>query len=94
MALRDLLWNRLRRVLKRATGVACAVTRPAESVVGVAADAIRTRPQLLAENVLLRQQLVVLRRQVKRPTITKLDRLVIVGASALTKTWRDALLLV
>jgi len=39
-------------------------------------------------------ELVVPRRQVKRPTITKVDRLVIVGASALTKTWRDALSLV
>lgn len=94
MALRDLIGNRLRHALKGAAGVVRSVTRPAESVVGIAADAIRTRPQLLAENVLLRQQLIVLRRQVKRPTITKLDRLVIVGASALTKTWRGALLLV
>ncbi len=57
-------------------------------------DALRSRPALLAENVLLRQQLLVVHRQVKRPGLTQLDRLVIVGASALTGSWRDSLLLV
>jgi putative transposase len=49
---------------------------------------------LLAENVLLRQQLLVLRRQIKRPSLTAFDRAVIVVASAITETWRESVLLV
>ena len=47
-------------------------TRPAMStplVVGAAADFVRSRSELVAENTLLRQQLVVLARAVKRPRI-------------------------
>ena len=48
----------------------------------------------MAENVLLRQQLLVLKRQVKRPKLSVLDRAVIVGARAITSTWRETVLLV
>ncbi len=34
-------------------------------------DLVRTKPQLIAENALLRQQLSVLNRSVKRPHLTK-----------------------
>lgn len=34
-------------------------------------DLTRTRAELLAENALLRQQLIILRRQVKRPACTR-----------------------
>lgn len=61
---------------------------------GLVSDSLRPRRTLIAENVVLRQQLVVLRRQVKRPVLTRIDRLVIVGASALTATWRDSLMVV
>ncbi len=63
-------------------------------MLGLVADLFRPRRLLLAENVLLRQQLLVLRRQVKRPRLGALDRAVIVGASALTGTWRETVLLV
>ncbi len=39
-----------------------------------AADLARSRPQLIAENLLLRHQLVVLNCSVKRPRLTRLDR--------------------
>jgi hypothetical protein len=44
-------------------------------VAGALGDLARTKAELLAENALLRQQLVVLRRQVQRPAVTPADRL-------------------
>ena len=46
-----------------------AATRPATVplLTGTLADLARTKPQLVAENALLRQQLLILRRQTKRP---------------------------
>jgi len=41
---------------------------------GAAADLIRNRSDLILENALLRMQLIVLERQVKRPKLTWRDR--------------------
>jgi hypothetical protein len=41
---------------------------------GVVRDALRSRAQLVAKNALLRQQLLVLHRQVSRPRLTEADR--------------------
>jgi putative transposase len=62
--------------------------------VGVARDALRPRAELVAENALLRQQLLVLRRQVARPRLTRRDRWWMVVAARVTKTWVTALLIV
>src|SRR4029450_607529 len=53
------------------------LTQPARSslLLGTAADLPLTRAQLMAENALLHHQLVVLRRQVKKPHLTRRDRL-------------------
>ena len=58
------------------------------------ADLARTKPQLLAENAFLRQQLLVLRRQVRRPRCTPADRALLVLLASRLRTWRHALLLV
>src|SRR5450631_4346485 len=63
-------------------------------VFGLVTDLFRPRRLLLAEDVLLRQQLLVLRLQIKRPSLTAFDRAVIVVASAITSTWRESVLLV
>ena len=42
-------------------------------VINTLSDATRSRADLIAENALLRQQLIVLRRQIKRPQLTKAD---------------------
>jgi hypothetical protein len=47
-------------------------------VLGLFADLTRGKAELLAENALLRQQLIILRRQVKRPVCRKTDRLLLV----------------
>ncbi len=57
----------------------CLWARPvATHLAGTGTDLARTRGQLLAENALLRQQLLVLRRGVKRPTVASADRILLV----------------
>src|SRR5439155_1252225 len=58
------------------------------------ADLSRSKSELLAENALLRQQLISLRRQVKRPTFTRTDRILLVLLARLVRTWQQALLIV
>jgi putative transposase len=71
-------------------------TKPAEPsiAVGALADLVRSRPALVAENAILRQQLVVLHRSVKRPRCTSTDRALLVLLARLVRSWREALLLV
>ncbi len=57
-------------------------------------DLGRSKSELLAENALLRQQLISLRRQVKRPTFTRTDRILLVLLARLVRTWQQALLIV
>jgi len=61
---------------------------------GTGTDLVRTREQLLAENALLRQQLVVLRRSVKHPVISAADRTFLVLLAGRVHAWRQALLIV
>ena len=63
-------------------------------VLGTFADLTRGKAELLAENALLRQQLSILRRRVKRPVDKKTDRLLLVLLASMVRTWKQALLLV
>lgn len=65
-------------------------TKPATSVliIGALSDLTRSRTELVVENALLRQQLIVLNRQVKRPELTNPDRLRRVFLSHFTMFWR------
>ena len=71
-------------------------TRPTSRshFVGTLSDLIRTRKELIAENALLRQQVVILRRQVKRPACTKIDRLLLLLLARAARNWKQALFLV
>jgi hypothetical protein len=55
------------------------------------ADMTRSRTDLIAENAILRQQLIVLNRQVKRPQLTNRDRLRLVLLARCTQFWQQAL---
>ena len=55
------------------------------------ADLIRSKAELLAENALLRHQLIILRRQVKRPAYRKSDRLLLVLLAKMVRTWKQNL---
>jgi hypothetical protein len=58
------------------------------------ADMTRGKSELLAENALLRHQLMILRRQVKHPVYLKTDRLLLVVLARMVRTWKQALFLV
>jgi len=62
--------------------------------VAAATDLTRSKPALIAENALLRQQLIVLNRQVARPRPTPFDRFLLVVLASRTRFWRSALLIV
>jgi hypothetical protein len=81
--------------LRRALG-ACLWVRPLAMThaTGTGADLARSRAQLLTENALLRQQLIILRRSVKRPAVTTTDRALLVLLAGRVRTWRQALLVV
>jgi hypothetical protein len=55
---------------------------------------LRSKPDLLIENALLRHQLVVLRRSGKRPVLTRADRTLLVLLAGRLRSWRQALLIV
>jgi len=61
---------------------------------GALVDATRSKADLIAENALLRQQRIVVRRQVKRPRVTSTDRLLLVVLARGARAWKDALLIV
>ena len=53
--------------------------------VGTFADLVRSKSSLVAENALLRQQLIVLQRQVSKPKLKPIDRLILVLLAGLVK---------
>jgi len=59
-----------------------------------ALDITRPKSELVLENALLRQQLILLQRQIKRPKLTHLDRSIIVLLASKLRTWKEALLIV
>src|SRR5437660_1239437 len=63
-------------------------------VFGTLADLTRGKSELLAENALLRQQLIILRRQINQPTFRKRDRLNVVLLARMVRTWKQALFIV
>ena len=58
------------------------------------ADLGRSKSQLIAENAILRQQLIILSRQGKRPAYRQADRLLLVLLARLVQSWKQALLIV
>jgi putative transposase len=73
-----------------------ALTKPAAApLVGGAVTALRrSRPELLAENALLRQQVILLQRRVKRPRCTAIARALRVLRTSRLPPWRQAGLIV
>jgi len=85
------------RCLAEALGrrLATATTPVASPLVGgTLADLVRSKPALIAENALLRQQIIILRQSVKRPRCTPADRALLVLLASRVQLWRHALLIV
>lgn len=97
--LRNIL-HRCRSVAQRALrAVGTAMSRwtkpgSQSSTLGTMGDLARSKPQLITENLLLRQQLIVLNRSIKRPHFTYADRALFVLLASWLPAWREALLIV
>jgi hypothetical protein len=61
---------------------------------GIVADGTRSKTELMLENALLRQQLIVLKRQVKRPRLSWRERGMMVLLASRLRGWKEALLIV
>ena len=96
MTLVTAIKRRARAALHAVGGRLLAWTRPATGALAgsTIGDLARTKAALVAENAFLRQQLVVLGRQVKRPAPTPADRLRLVLLARLVRGWCAALLIV
>jgi hypothetical protein len=88
--------RRARATLRAAHRHLLAWTRPITGplIGGAVGDPARTKAALIVENAFLRQQLVVLHRQVGRPALTPTGRLRPVLLARLARGWRAALLIV
>src|SRR5436305_1922901 len=82
-------WQALRRRLLAATTPAAPAL-----IAGAIADLARSKGELVAENALLRQQLAVLKRSVRRPRRTPADRTLLVLLAGRGRAWRSALVIV
>jgi len=71
-------------------------TKPLSSSLplGTLSDLARSKSELVAENALLRQQLIILKRQVKQPACTKTDRIFLVLGARAVRAWKQTLFLV
>ncbi len=61
---------------------------------GSLSDSTRSRADLLAENALLRQQLIILKRQIKRPHLSNSDRILLVLLARCTKYWKQTIFII
>jgi len=80
------LWNAIKLFINQHT-------RPTTTIIAIGSlsDLILSRRDLIIENAMLRQQLIVLKRQVKRPKLTQIDRLRLVLLAKFTGFWQKAL---
>lgn len=78
--------NRVKEQLKK-------ITKPttASLAAGALSDLPRSKSDLMVENAILRQQLIVLKRSVKRPKFTEGDRVRLTLLARLTGFWHSAL---
>ena len=90
------LWGLARRCLAASRARVARWTRPLPLAVavGAAADATRSRSDVLPENALLRHQLVVLGRAAKRPRLTAADRGLLVLLAGRMRAWTEVLVIV
>jgi putative transposase len=61
---------------------------------GVVADLVKSKQQVILENAFLRQQVIVLKRQIARPALTAKDRSLLVLLASRVHDWKNTLLLV
>ncbi len=60
-------------------------------MLSIISNLFKSDKELYVENLFLRQQLIILKRQIKRVRFAKQDRAILVALSRLTSNWRDYL---
>jgi hypothetical protein len=86
----DSLWQAIKQALRQ-------LTKPADNhslALNAALDMTRSKSELVLENALLRQQLSVLQRQIRRPKLSWRDRALIVFLASKLRSWKQALVIV
>jgi putative transposase len=68
--------------------------RPLPIITGLVGDALRSWQELVAETMMLRQQLIVASRKVDKPRFLPHERGLLVFLSSVVRRWREAVLLV
>jgi putative transposase len=91
-----LLWMLIYPILKRLEPPIQRWVEPTNQslVLGTVADLTRDRAELVLENAFLRQQVIVLGREKKRPALTNQDRRLLVLLARWLPSWKAALLIV
>jgi putative transposase len=82
------------RIVQRLDVAMRTATRPVSPIGGLLRDLTRSPQELLAENIALRQQLIVVARTVKKPRFAAHERGLFVLLAHFVPRWRDAMLLV
>jgi len=83
------------RLLLEALATIWLMAQPGRRVaVETLRDLTRSREELLAENRALRQQVIILRRRVKRPRMSPWDRVALLVFASLTRTWQSMMIIV
>jgi len=78
-----------------ADGVVCWMKpRSTSLLLGTITDLAKGKSELLVENALLRQQLIILHRHVKRPACKKTDRFRLLLLARMVRAWKQALFIV
>jgi len=90
------IWHACKSIFNRVKNSIKKWTQPVTVTLaaGAVADLTRKRQDLLVENAILRQQLIVLKRSVKRPQFTTGDRTRLTLLARLTTFWQSAIYLV
>ncbi|MFN2183966.1 MAG: integrase, partial [Anaerolineae bacterium] len=90
-------------ILRRLGSIQQAIKRPLRQwtkpdnyslALNAVLDMTRSKQELVLENALLRQQLSVLQRQIRRPKLSWRDRALIVLLTSKLRSWRQALVIV
>ena len=91
-----ILWMLIYPILKRLEPPIQRWVKPTNQslVLGTVADLARDRAELVLENAFLRQQVIVLGREKKRPALTNQDRRLLVLLARWLPSWKEALLIV
>jgi putative transposase len=85
--------NACKNVINRVKAQHKKITKPATATLAISTitDLPRKKSDLIVENAILRQQLIVLKRSVKRPQFTEGDRVRLTLPARLTGFWQSAL---